>query len=824
MRHRTKHNFYLSKTYKGEIFIARISLPIILFLILLFEISLGSRTHNESQGYLERTRTSIAAKIRGWEKISGVNQTQFKNDGRSNAGFHIQWPQSLVPPEFDISNIATDRFITLTNAIALGRSKLRLQNPESDGKSIWIEEPLNETAEVYIRKKVLLLLPGEKLNIHNSTQPGNTKSWTLRVRAAAVTQDRLDAPLPLLTGLSNAALAASELDPRGQYFDIQLPNSGGTQGKSPVEFIIEWPASNSGLLIVDGFKPSDQVAAGGSKNHKNLIVHIDNMGASLTALKKTVETIKNLSSEQQGTIFISNAIPTSWNPEIGKEALLSNKNPIDLGATLTSPELRAQIAKEHLLVKRAIQQGGSARKIILNSGLSCNTDCNEKDFLADGSSEFTTTMVINRNEEFESTKRYIRNDEFITHPGLLYVEINNPPETLRLNAETKDNSKASFITWFYSGLLKPFGFINPKLQYEEKTAQIDNWLSRLMESFLVTSHSANIAIVLHDNSNPLNLGQGEIRGSITRGEILLHLNELNDKNAQRDDIHPFDEPVSSLSAMRIFGRHAFPLEKISEIEKFIPELKTDALAVSQLQHGRLITLTPSGWLIDPVNPNGPEIVNYMAVASPEKVHEIQEISNKSRQRNRLTTLNIAFPALNQNEEMIDASITTSLKPLGCESRNEDVQIRVIQNEVATTEKKIQLSGKRMASSVWHINCVFEGRIATSSFLKLRFSINNESISRDFFRLGEYMHPVRGFLWHSPDSLELTGAQILDATSALSAPELSSQKQAKVVIWTDRFPIGMPAPKTTLALAQELNKSQQIHREQQGSDHKFSERK
>lgn len=824
MRHRTKHKTHLSKTAKSEILIARLSLPVLLVFLFLIEISLGTRSPNETKGFLKKNIHSAAETLRQWEAASSDAKKTSKSDARSNAGFHLQWPLSAFAPEIEILKNSQSRIEKIKDAIQLGKSKLQAQFDLNSNELIWLEEPLNSTGSVFLRKKVEVLLPGEKITLKGYRQSTSTKSWTLRVRAAAVTQDRLDAPLPLMTEFGEEQASRSDIDPHGQHFDIILPTASELQKNKASAFTIEWPSTNSGLLIIDGLKPESLSAQGVEKNHKNLIIHIDQLGTSLAGLKKTLATIKSLSSERQGTILLSNAIPPSVDDEISKESLLSNKHPIDLGSTLTNPALQELISREYLLVKRAIQNGGSARKIVLNSGMACSTECKNVKLTTSNSLEFTTAMVIHRIEEFESTKRYIRNDEFITQPGLLYVEVNNPPETLRLNSETNRSSQTSAVSWIVSGLLKPLGYMNPSLQFEEKTAQLDNWLSKLMESFLVTSDSANIAIVLHDNSQPLTLGKGQVSNSLTRGEILLHLNELSTSSSQKDEIQTFDEPVSALAVMRIFGKRAFLSQSISGIEEFLPELKDESIAVNQLQPNQLITLAPSGWLIDPVFSEKAASGDYLAIAAPEKIHAIQELSNKARQRNRLMSLNITFDASNQTDETVEAVMTTSLTPLGCESPNDEIQAKETTSAQNNSQRQFTFTGKREKATVWRLRCLLDGRIVTSSNLKLRFALNNRAVSRDAFGLGEYLHPVRGFLWHSPDSLELSGAQILDATSALNAPELTENSQARVRVWTDRFPTSVSKPETLLTFS---DKSDVMAQETSGSlriNDKFSERK
>lgn len=824
MRSKNTQRMHLSKTTRSEILIARLSLPFVTLVLFLVMISLGSRSPLDTQSSFEKTMTIAAQKIRGWEELASNGKKQSNSDGRSNAGFHFQWPQTFTPPEFDTPRNTPDRIELIKKAIVLGKSKIHVENELNDDRMAWIEEPLNPAREVLLRKKVIILLPGESLKLKTYPHSSSPRTWLLRVRAAAVTQDRLDAPLPMNVGFSEENTSKSEIDPHGQHFDLPIPTLGEIQKNKPNDFRIEWPVTNSGVLLIDGLKPDDETHAGTPKTHKNLIVHIDQLGTTIAGLKKTIKTIKELSSDQQGTILIGNAIPSSAEDKISKESILSNRNPIDLGATVSNPHLQSLISRNYLLVDRAIQKGGSARRVILNSGVTCQPDCTSRQKSTKTPSEFTTTLIINRREEFESTKRFIRNDEFITQPGLLYVEINNPPETLRLNSETKRFSQFSFFSWMYSGLLKPLGYINTALQFEEKTAQLDNWLAKLMESFLVTSHSANIALVLHDNSQPISLNHDKFKTSLTRGEILLHLNELSDESDHKEDTHSFDEAVSSLSVMRIFGKRAFSSEKVSEMEEFIPELKVDAIAVNQLQQNQLVTLTPAGWLIDPIMNSEPAAHNYMAIAPPDKIHEIQEISNAMRKRNQLMSVNIAFPGSNRMDETLETVMTTSLVPIGCETTNKDILMRNGPDEPNHSQRQVIFKGHREASTLWQIRCLLDGRISTHSHLKLRFSINGQPVSRDSFALGEYLHPVRGFLWHSPDSLELTGAQILEATSALSSPRLNTNTHTKVIIWTDRFPTSADSSLPVIAYTNDPESLSQGERDNLDNRNKLSERK
>ena len=160
MKSRNNKRIHLSKTTKSEILIARLLLACLIFLVLLAEISLGSRTASENKGYFEKAKLNAAERIRGWEPLSSDGKQRTHTDGRSNAGFHFQWPQSAEPPEFDFPRNSHERSEKIKDAITLGKSKLHAEVQGGDDKFIWLEEPLNSTKEVYLRKKVTILLPG----------------------------------------------------------------------------------------------------------------------------------------------------------------------------------------------------------------------------------------------------------------------------------------------------------------------------------------------------------------------------------------------------------------------------------------------------------------------------------------------------------------------------------------------------------------------------------------------------------------------------------------------------------------------------------------
>lgn len=804
MQQKRKPKIHLSKTTRSEIFIARVSLPVFIAVLILIQISLGRRTPHSTDEGIARLLDWATEKLRNWESRSAVSVGKMANDSRSNAGFHLQWPADFMPPELNFLSDVPDRLTQLKKAIALGKSRIRIHQVDNDKKTLVIEEPIDAAGQPFLRKKVIPLLPGEKLQVQAKAAATRVKQWTLRVRSAAVTQDRLDAPIPLLIGHSGTTPLQSEIDPNGHHFDIEIPTTAEFEKNKSTAFVIEWPINASGILLIDGLSPTGWGGSNKEPAVKNLIVQIDHMGHSLTRLTKTLSTIKNLSSEKQGTIHLTSAIPSSVDWTVSKETILSGKNPLELGVAIANRNIKQHIGKSNQFVKLAIKQGASARRITLNTTLSCEDSCSQNESPHGYGDDFTTTLAIHRSEEFESTEQLIRNDEFITQPGLLYAEITSPAHLLRLNVETKDTSQLPSYQWIYGGLMSAFGIRDMALQEEEKLSQLDHWLAKLMESFLVTSHAANIAIVLHDNSSPIQLGQDDVRSEIKRGEILLHLNELSETNKRQTEIHTFTKPVSSLTVMRAFGGRIFSSNNLRKIEDFFPQLESDSQSVSQLTTSQLITLTPSGWLIDPITPSNTKTSNYLAVAPPNKINEVQNVSNAERRLNRLLSVNIAFPPSNSDEEVIDIRIATSLTPVGCESDHENTQLKSFEKQSALSQHLLALSGRRSENSIWAIKCFLEGQITTPSNLKFRFSLNDTPLQREHFALGEYFHPIRGFLWHSPDSLELTGAQILDAMSVLSPPKIGAETREKVVVWADRFPAGLQSPRATITFQPELH--------------------
>jgi hypothetical protein len=95
--------------------------------------------------------------------------------------------------------------------------------------------------------------------------------------------------------------------------------------------------------------------------------------------------------------------------------------------------------------------------------------------------------------------------------------------------------------------------------------------------------------------------------------------------------------------------------------------------------------------------------------------------------------------------------------------------------------------------------LFEGKISSSTFLRLRFKLNGQPVERERLGLSEFALPIRGFLWRSPDTIELVGAQIFDATVALGSPDSDAAKQTSVVLWSEKLPNGIDDPRATFVL-------------------------
>ena len=391
---------------------------------------------------------------------------------------------------------------------------------------------------------------------------------------------------------------------------------------------------------------------------------------------------------------------------------------------------------------------------------------------------------------------------------------------LRLQSITA--SKFSTYRWITSGLLDIFGYHDSALQNEEKILQIDIWLAKLIESFLVNSHSANVAIFLHDNNSPVLLsGSKKETTSLTRGEILMNLHDLSLTTSESKQPTVIETPVGMLSALRFFEKNSIEKKTTLTHAELLQQLNNEHMLVSQLQESSYITTTPDGWLLDPKHSSGQDENKPLFKAEPEKIHLVQESSNTERRKSKLLGLHVSMPANNLKDEVIDTEISTTLRGLGCESQSENAQLKSFNYDDAgiPSLSEMQIVGRRAPQTPWHIFCLFEGRISSSTSLRMRFELNDRPVAREMLGLGEFALPIRGFLWRSPDSIELVGAQVLDATVSLHVPDSDLAKQTSVVLWSERIPAGLKDPRATFPL--ELSRPEE--KPLQNSTHEAEER-
>ena len=136
---------------------------------------------------------------------------------------------------------------------------------------------------------------------------------------------------------------------------------------------------------------------------------------------------------------------------------------------------------------------------------------------------------------------------------------------------------------------------------------------------------------------------------------------------------------------------------------------------------------------------------------------------------------------------------------------------------------MQIVGRRAAQTPWHIFCLFEGRISSSTSLRMRFELNDRPVAREMLGLGEFALPIRGFLWRSPDSIELVGAQVLDATVSLHVPDSDLAKQTSVVLWSERIPAGLKDPRATFPLELSRPEEKPLQNSNQEAEERLSEK-
>ncbi|MBM3383281.1 MAG: hypothetical protein FJY29_12725 [Betaproteobacteria bacterium] len=807
MTKRTKRRQHISKSSQNEIIVAKVAAAAALALAILIGLSLGTRTSQTNLSPVHRQYEQVSRSTRGWEPDAALQSESAKTDLRAHAGFHFEWPARLNAPQLKSERLQNpERIKNIDTLLKLGRSRAILRATPDTPNKFLLEERLAKNGQVTIHKDVYVLVPGEKISIHFDTLSTLVRQWKLRVRTLAVTQDRRDSTLQAAVGFSSDAATTVDIDPHGNHTDLDIPALTEFTRRGEKNFAIEWPKSASGLLVLEGFQPGVVEAETRAQSPKTLIVYIDKMNAPLTRLTKTLSTINKATGNEDKQNYFSNVIPPAESYHLSRDALITGRTPVELGASLKNEKLRSFLSPQNQLINKMISKGGSARRIQLRAQEKCGEICKQNAITAALNSVFTSELTLLRREEFASTQSYLRSAEFINDPGLLFVEVEFPQEHLRLNWDTISQSESSTTRWITSGLLEFFGKKDQQLKGEEKIGQLDVWLSSLMESFLSSTNPANIALILHDNGSPIQLSaEAEERRVLKRGEALLYLHNAggsaaNEKNAETQKN---ENPASLQNILRVFEKSAHQALPASEQDSLLKAAQNDEEPIAQIQSQTYTTLTRDGWLIDPKHATNGNNIKYAFRAFPEKIQLVQEQANAEKKKSRLTGLHITLTSSNMRDEIIETELSTSLGAVGCESQTENAKIKELTLKEAPfgTETSMTLIGRRPTQAQWHIFCLFEGRISNSTFMRLRFKLNGQVIEREKIGLSEFALPVRGFLWRSPDTIELVGAQILDATVALGAPDAEAAKPTSVVLWSEKLPSGIDEPRATFLLEQ-----------------------
>jgi hypothetical protein len=803
MKRGLKRHHYISKSSRNEILAAKVALIIALLVAILIGISLGTRAPVSTLSTLHRNYEKLTRLARGWELDAGRQSVKLTTDLRMHAGFHFEWPARLNPPQLNGERLPSpERGQAIDALLKLGRSRAELHATPRNPHKFLLKEKLDTAGNVTIHKNVHLLLPGETTNIRFESMASSARQWKLRLRAVAVTQDRLDSPLTALVGFPHEESTPISVDPKGQHADLEIPAATEFARRGEKSFTVEWPKSASGILVLEGFQPGAINTEIRTQSAKNLVIYIDSMNAPLTRLAKTIATINKLSGREKHSLYFSHLIPSADSYHLSRDSILTSRSPVDLGATLKNQKLRDYLSPQPTAINKILSKGGSARRINLGQNEKCDEKCKEQSISGALNSVFTSELKILRREEFASSKVYLQQSEFLTDPGLLFVQVEFPQESLRLNWETVSNSSASTFSWIGAGLLSPLATKNPSLKSEEKIAQLDLWLAALAESFLATSNQSNIALVLHNNGSPVVLStDSQPHSYLTRGEAMVYLHEGLSSEERKNDSIDVITPTSLQEVIRFFDKrtHDFPAEE-AEDNMHAAFQRNDAL-ISQLQDSTYSILTSEGWLIDPKHSINKNNIKHTLRTEPEKTQIVQERTNAERKKSRLFGLHLTFPGNNSRDEIIETELSTSLKGIGCESQTENAQLKTLTltDGSAGTETMMQLIGRRPTQAQWHIFCLFEGKISSSTFLRLRFKLNGQPVERERLGLSEFALPIRGFLWRSPDTIELVGAQIFDATVALGSPDSDAAKQTSVVLWSEKLPNGIDDPRATFVL-------------------------
>lgn len=796
----------VSKGVNWETIILLWTLAIAGVLALAIVFSMGSR-RTESAGGGNSYFDQLRNRVRGWQPPFVALQNTAIPDSRVHSGFHFQWNRKLNPPDWKLEQKpGVDRNTEVLNILKIGRARVTFHPVSEQPELFELRETLSRDGGARISKRVLPLLPGEKLALSYASI-ANSKTWKLRLRTIGTTQDRLDAPLKILHGFAGAEQRQLDVDPRGTAVDLDIPSAAEFARNGAKFFHIQWPETASGLLSVEGLQlpaPENEQRTG---HLRTLIVHLDTLDQSLTALNQTLTTLKKVTASTHSTIHLKQVIPPTEDPLLSQKSLLTWRTPMELGATLSKSELKTFVNSEPTLLKKYSERGGSVRRLTISpSAELCKNECSIRpasDFWAD---DFSSAIAVNRRDEISSLTSLIRKDAFFNDAGLLLVDLQFPAEELRLNWTTAFKSDISLPHWVYGGMRGFFGLPNGRLNHAEKTVQTDVLLANLIESFFATTSRANVAIFLHkkpEKSKSADSFEAYAWSSeLAQGEALLSVLSPAEDDATTQELSAIDRKISLLNVMKLFEKLSYPKDEAEEIVALTDELAIDAAPVTQLNKNTLTTLTTQGWLKDPLPNRENQSGGTIFHAKPAEIYSVQEKAQAERRRSRLNSLHVLLPNNNEKDEVLSVTLQTNLKPLACESESEHAQLEARAAETAASPDKLQtykLLGRRNAQSQWHVHCLLDGRITTATRLRIVARLNNESIERDRIGLGEFSLPVRGFLWRSPETLELTGAQILDATSAVSFADKDSAKQTSIVIWTDSVPTSIENPRAVFVV-------------------------
>lgn len=790
---------YISRNIKKEMLFLRILVGAFIFSGALIWLSLGHRSQQSESSKTTETLKQLAFRLRKSEPAVVAEDSNPTFDSRSHIGYRVEWDRKFNAPVWHFQkNTGENRGETLAQLLRLGRASVRLIPSEQSPFVFYAHEKIANVSSATASKKVVPILPGERIQLNFAQSFGKARNWKIRVRAVAVTQDRLDSALPLFSGFSQSNLTKFEIEPKGQPLDIEMPAHSEFEEHEDAHFVIEWPTTASGILFLDGFQPSFVENDSRQSLPRTLMIHVDKLDGDATRLQRTLQVLRGSENLTSPVLFLSQVIPPSDNADVSELSVLTRRAPSELGVPLRNASLRELIHPQLLQLNQTLEQGGSTRRIMLSTDPDCHRECTAAEEMY--SQVFDGHLKIERREEFASTSAHLRNDEYLADPGFLYVQLKIPSQTLRLNWESTQLSSRSTAGWIFAGVRDIFGFKNSSFKDDEKIQQTDIWLSKLIERFQTLSPQSNIALVVHDNKQPLTpLKTESTSRHVVRGQALLRLSTLSISDAEKNKLVQIDSPVGLMHSMNFFSKTGSSREKVTLGEKELAEeLSPQDRIVSQIQKKQLITLAHDGWLFDPLlTTTADETDRELFLTNPEHAARIQKASNNEKRSEKLHGLNIKLPATNKTEESIEVHLTTSLNGLGCESLTENAQAKEPEKPTLAGKKQTTqiVLGNRPAFSSWQIFCLLEGKVAGDSSLRLHFKLNQRPIAREEIGLGEFALPMRGFLGTSPDSIEFSGANILDATIANNEPEEALSLGTTVLIWTERIPIGLAQSKT-----------------------------